>query len=586
MAVGAVVEPMAKGKSSGDPAHNRQLRDQINRRLVGLKHERNLRDTLYRDLSDQLSPFSGRWDDDQRGHGGTQQIDYSHIYDATGIIAVAQTAAGLMSYGTSPARPWHRNTVSDPKLAQSFEVQAWLDDVTKLQRMVLSKSNVYRVLPMLYEHLIVYGTAAALCLPDPQDVVRLTPLAPGTYWIARDASGRVDTLYRQFSMTAAQILEKWPDTASSVVRNAAKETVDKWFTIVHAIEPRRMRNITSARQESMPWRSVYFEAGTDEGGGILSEGGFRRFPALVPSWQLNASDVYGNSPGMMAVPFCNQLQNMTLMKGKAVQAMADPAKQAPASLKNSPDLDTEPGGISYVDQTNPNGGIRPIWEARIDLVPISQDILDIRNQIRTALFADLFTMLVEAVEGRMTAAEFGMRVQQKMLMLGPVVTSLNTELLAPLLEMIYEALLEGGAIPPTPAAMADTGFDFTPEFMGVLAQAQQASGVAATERVVTFAGALAQMKPDVLDVIDFDAKLRAYADALGVDPDTLVSPDRVQELRAARARAEAAKEQMAMIEQQSVAARNLGSVDMSRPNLVNNPAGPVEQFAGYGAGQV
>ena len=101
MAVGAVVEPMAKGKDKGDPAHNRQLRDQINRRLVGLKHERNLRDTLYRDLSDQLSPFSGRWDDDQRGHGGTQQIDYSHIYDATGIIAVAQTAAGLMSYGTS-----------------------------------------------------------------------------------------------------------------------------------------------------------------------------------------------------------------------------------------------------------------------------------------------------------------------------------------------------------------------------------------------------------------------------------------------------------------------------------------------------
>ena len=58
--------------------------------------------------------------------------------------------------------------------------------------------------------------------------------------------------------------------------------------------------------------------------------------------------------------------------------------------------------------------------------------------------------------------------------------------------------------------------------------------------VVTFAGALAQMKPDVLDVIDFDAKLRAYADALGVDPDTLVSPDRVQELRAARARARVA----------------------------------------------
>ena len=104
--------------------------------------------------------------------------------------------------------------------------------------------------------------------------------------------------------------------------------------------------------------------------------------------------------------------------------------------------------------------------------------------------------------------------------------------------------------------------------------------------MVAFTLQLAQMKPDVLDVVDFDAKLRAYADALGVDPDTLVSPERVKELRQARAQAEAAKEQMAMIEQQASAARNLGSVDMSRPNLINNPAGPVEQFAGYGAGTV
>ena len=565
------------------------LRQEIDRRLVALQAERQQRDTLYRDLSDQLSPFSGRWDDDNRGQGSSRQIDYSHIYDATGIIAVAQTAAGLMSYGTSPARPWHRNAVSDPKLAGSFEVQSWLDDVTKLQRLVLSKSNVYRVLPMLYEHLIVYGTAAALCLPDPDDVVRLTPLAPGTYWIARDARGKVDTIYRRFAMTAAQILERWPDTASPAVRDAARNgSVDQWFTIIHAIEPRKVRNINSRRQSDMPWRSVYYEKSTDYGqtGGILSEGGFRRFPALVPCWRVNANDVYGDSPGMLAVPFCNQLQNMTLMKGKAVQAISDPAYEVPSELKNSPDLDTEPGGHSFYSRQNPTGGIRPIREARIDLVPITQDILDIRNQIRAALFADLFTMLVEAVEGRMTAAEFGMRVQQKMLMLGPVVQSLNTELLDPLLEMIYEALLEGGAIPAVPPVVAEQGFAFAPEFMGVLSQAQQASGVAATERMVTFAGALAQMKPDVLDVIDFDAKLRAYADALGVDPDTLVSPERVKELRQARAQAEAAKEQMAMIEQQSAAARNLGSVDMSRPNLINNPAGPVEQFAGYGAGTV
>lgn len=577
----ALVQPRTIGDTTDDGS-KRSLREECERRLTGLKLERNKRDGLYRDLSDQLSPFSGRWEDDP-ANGQTQQIDYSHIYDATALIAVSQTAAGMMSYGTSPARPWHRNTVSDPELAESHTVQQWLDDVTKLQRVVLGKSNVYRVLPMIYEHLIVYGTAAALVLPDPDDVVRLTPLAPGTYWIAQDSKGRVDTLYRQFAMTTAQIMERWPDTASQAVRDSyTNGNLDQWWTIVHAIEPRRMRNINSARQKNMPWRSVYYERGTTgqpNGGGVLSEGGFRRFPCLVPRWRANASDVYGDSPGMLAVPFANQLQNMTLLKGKGVQEMVDPAKQVPAELKNSPDLDTESGGTSFYTQSTPSGGIRPIREARIDLVPITQDILDIRNQIRQALFADLFTMLVEAVEGRMTAAEFGMRVQQKMLMLGPVVQSLNTELLDPLLEMIFDLLQEGGAIAPPPPEMS--GQAFMVEFMGVLAQAQQASGTAATERMITFAGALAQMKPDVLDVIDFDAKLRQYADALAIDPDTLVSPERVQELRAARARAEAAKEQMAMIEQQAKAARDFGSAAQSSAGTLADPVG---QFTGYSAG--
>lgn len=557
------------------------LRQQCMRRLKGLQNERRRREPMMRDLTDQLSPFSGRWDDEQ-----SREVDYSHIYDATAILAVSQTSAGLMSYGTSPARPWHRNTVSDPKLAEAHDVAAWLDDVTKLQRLVLDRSNVYRVLPMLYDHLIVYGTAAALCLHDPDDVIRLYPLAPGTYWIAQDSKGRVDTLYRRFAMTAAQIMERWPTTASQAVRTAFNSSQqDQWFHVIHAIEPRRMRNVNGRRQTDMPWRSVYFEeaASGEIDQSVLEEGGFRRFPALVPRWRADASDVYGNGPGMVALPFATQLQAMTLMKGKAVQTMADPAKQVPAELKNSTDLDTEAGGITFYTQTTPSGGVRPIYEARIDIVPITQDILDIRQQIRTALFADLFTMLVEAVEGRMTAAEFGMRVQQKMLMLGPVVQSISSELLEPLLDMIYEALLEGGVIPEVPPAMSEQGF--VPQFMGVLGQAQQASGVAATERLFAFAAQLAQARPDILDAIDFDVTLRQYANALAVDPDTLVSPERVDELRRARARAEAAKEQMAMIEQQASAAKNFAGAAAAMPAGADSTlTDPVGQFTGYSAG--
>lgn len=559
------------------------LRKRCALRLAGLKNERNSWDALYHDLADNLAPFSGAFDYDQAS-GMRRQASFAHIYDATAIISVQQTAAGMMSYGTSPARPWHRNTVSDPDLQKRHEVLAWLDDVTRLQRDVLEASNTYLVLPMLYSDLLVFGTAACLVMDDPESVVRLYPLSPGSYWLAQDHTGRVDTCYREFAMTTAQIVERWPDTHSKAVAAAYRAgQLDTWWTIVHVVEPRREHG-RGKTQKDMPFRSVYYENATSEGDGVLAEGGYRKFPVLAPRWWRKPNQVYGVSPGMMAVPFASQLQAMTLVKGKAAQAIADPAWQLPPSLKNSPDVDTEPGGHSFVDQSNPNGGIRPLREARIDLAPITADIYDVRQQVRAALFADLFTMLVEAVEGRMTAAEFGMRVQQKMLMLGPVVQSLNSELLSPLLERIYDALLEGGVIPvPPPEAQ---GAEFRIEFMGVLAQAQRASGVAAAEQFLLFAKSVAEAKPDVLDSVDFDAMLRSHADMLGVDPDNLMSPERVQELRVARANAEAAKEQMAMIEQQSVAARNFGSVNTAGQNMMTNPAGPVGQFAGYGAGSV
>lgn len=557
-----------------------EVRDFKNR-LRALKNERNRKDTRWRELAEQLAPFAARWDEDQRTQADRDQ-NYSHIYDATGLIAVSQTAAGLMSYGTSPARPWHSNTVDDKDLADSHEVKGWLAEVTEMQRAVLRKSNAYLALPMMYEHLIVFGTACALVLHDPEDVVRFYVLAPGTYYLAQDDAGKVDTLYREFAMTTAQIVQRWPDTCSQQVKNAHKQgNLDQWWTVVHVIEPRLIRDIAKPDRLNMPFRSVYFEAAATDHQGVLSEGGFRRFPVLAPRWKREAADVYGHGPGYLALPFCNQLQAMTLVKGKAAQSVADPAWQIPAELKNSPDVDTEPGGHNFYTQSGPNGGIRPLRESRIDLAPISADILDIRNQIRAALFADLFTMLVEAVEGRMTAAEFGMRVQQKMLMLGPVVQSLNTELLGPMLDLIYEHLAEGGVIPVPPPIMA--GRNFVPEFVGVLAQAQKASGIAAINQLVQFAGSVAQAKPDVLDILDIDKQVRNYADMLGVDPDNLVPPERVDELRQARARAEAAKEQMAMIEQQASAARDLSQAQTTTPSLLTGPAGPVGPFAGYGA---
>src|SRR5690606_37343581 len=68
-------------------------------------------------------------------------------------------------------------------------------------------------------------------------------------------------------------------------------------------------------------------------------------------------------------------------------------------------------------------------------------------------------------------------------------------------------------------------------------QAQKAVATGGVERLWSFAGSLAAAgKPEALDKLDADQSIDVYSDMLGTDPSIVVSDDKVQELRAARAK--------------------------------------------------
>ena len=551
-------------------------RQQYQRRWAALKTERSSWDAHWREISEYLLPRAGRFTVTDRNRGDKR---HNEILDSTGTRALRIGAAGMMAGATSPARPWFRLTTSDPDLAEYDSVKTWLFQVTRLMRVVFDRSNTYRSLHSLYEELFAFGTAATIIEDNFDNVIHHHPLTIGEYAIATDGNGAVDTLYREFQMTVGGAAKMFGvDNLSTTARNLLNGgNIDAPITIAHAIEPRTERDYSKRDAKNMPWQSCYFETGSDQGkDDLLRESGYKDFRVLAPRWATSGGDIYGNGPGMDALGDIKQLQHEQLRKGQVIDYQTRPPLQVPGGAKGR-DIDTLPGGVSYIDTANPNGGIRSAFEVNLNLQHLLEDIMDVRGRINSAFYADLFLMMASDNRNQpVTAREVAERHEEKLLMLGPVLERLHNELLGPKVDITFARIVSAGLLPEPPSELQGT--DLRVEFVSMLAQAQRAVGVNAVDRLLGTVGAVAQFKPDVVDKIDGDQLIDKYAEMLGVDPDLVLADDKVAIIRKTRADQQAAMQQAENLPALAGVAKTLSDTKTSGDNALTNVA---RMFSGY-----
>jgi hypothetical protein len=548
-------------------------RDRLLTRWGQLKQERSSWWGHWQEISSYLLPRSGRYFTQDRDKGWRR---HNNIYDNTGTRSLRVLGAGMMAGATSPARQWFRLGTSDPQLNEFQPVKLWLDDVQSRMQLVFQKSNTYRALHTMYEELGAFGTASSIVLPDYNNVIHHYPQTIGEYALATDYQGRVNTLYREFEKTVAEIVKEFGiDKVSTTVKNLYdRGQLDTWITIIHAIEPREDRDPKMRDSLNMAYGSYYFELGSNPGK-YLRESGFVDFPVVAPRWATTGGDIYGHSPGMEALGDVKQLQHEQLRKAQCIDYQTKPPLQVPTSMKNR-DVDTLPGGISFVDANTAGGGIRSAFQVNLDLNALLLDIQDVRERVRGAFYADLFLMLANATDTRMTATEVAERHEEKLLMLGPVLERLHNELLDPLIEMTFNRMVEANVLPPPPQELQ--GMELNVEFVSMLAQAQRAIGTNSVDRFVGNLGVVAQIKPDVLDKFNADEWADAYSDMLGVDPKMIVANENVAMIREARNAAAAERAQQEQLMQSAVAAKDLAAAKTAEPNALTNV---IDMFSGY-----
>lgn len=562
-------------------------RERALKRIAALDSERSSWFSHWQEINQVLLPRTGQFFVSDANRGARRN---DSILDNTATRAITTLGAGMQSGLTSPARPWLKLETADTDLMEVKAVSAWLDKVTQKLLTVFARSNTYRSLHSIYQELGAYGVAADVVLPDFDNVIHHYPLTIGGFCISANDRGVVDTLSRHFQMTVGQIYERfvrqpggaedWSKVSQSVKNQWDNNNRDAWIPVYQLIQPRKNRDVRRLDARNMPFESIIFEAGGNEDK-LLSESGYRRFPVLVPRWEVSGQDIYGSTcPGMVALGDIKQLQHEQLRKGQGIDYQTMPPLQAPVSLKNQ-ETDFLPGGMTFVDQVGPQSAVRTAFDVRLDMSHLLADINDVRQRINSAFFADLFLFLsnLSGMKGQMTAREVAEIHEEKLLMLGPVVENVQNELLSPLVDITFDACFEAGILPPPPPELASEGADLNVQFIGILSQAQRAVSMAGVDRIIGAVASIAAAKgdPGVWDTIDTDKAVEKAASYLGVDPEIVRGVDEVAALREQRAQAQQAAAAAEAAERAAATAKDLAGADMGGNNALTNV---VQTFSG------
>ena len=495
-------------------------------------------------IRDYQLPYIGIFDGEEDVSSRAVRRD-RHIYNGCAFQANQIFAAGVMSGLTPPSRRWFRLNFGNKQLADNTDIGRLLDERIDIMNEVLEKSNFYTAVHSCYLEL-AYGQAPLAIFPDERYGVRFEPYTIGTYAMEAGADGTIDTFCQRFTMTAAQLAEKFgadclPDRAKiELMRGTGISTQYKviWFT---AKNP--MANPEKLGRSYLPYLSVYYleDSAPSE---FLYAGGFYEFPVVVARYQITGNEAYGKGPGWFVEGDAKGLQLMEKDYLTAVELSVKPpmATTAQNAVKG---ISLVPGGKTFVQQPD---GVKPLFQINTNLQYLQQKIIDLEDRVKRAYSADLFLMLDQMADKSMTAREVVERTQEKMQQLGPVVQRMQFEFLGRLIERVYN-ILDRAHVFPEPddeglmQALAEE--DIKIEYISPLAQAQKMGGLVNIEQAVGFLFQLAQADPMIFQKLDTNETVNRYFEMVGA-PAAIKRPnDEYQKIVEAQQQKKAQAEQEA-----------------------------------------
>ena len=543
---------------------------EIKRRYEMLKSERNTIEGTWDLIERFIAPYRGEFFD----HNSTESsIDWStrEIYDSTAVQSSDTLASSLHGSLTSPAYKWFSLRFRDDTLNSDAEAKKWLEDAENRIFRTIQESNFNLEANECYLDLVHFGTSViveetegdALKAEDVEIIFKTIPLKE--CFFEQDSRGNVCNLYRKMFMTPLQIVDKFgrDNVPDDIVEKADMpkegEKMEVIFCVYKRPFAREYEYDGPVEAEKRPYGQKYvlLHACAELG----KEGGYYENPAFVPRWRSTSESKFGNSPSMKALPDVMTLNELQKMLLHALEKVVDPATLTTERGLLS-DLDLSAGGLTVVRALE---DLAPFESrARFDVSELKVDRL--QESIRSIFYVDQLELKNSPA---MTATEVSVRYELMQRLLGPTLGRLENDFLNPLITRTFNIMFRSGMLEELPEVLGQQGADLDIKYTGPLARSQRTDQAQATERWMGLLGGMAQITPDILDVIDPDSIARDMADVLNVPAKYMRSNDAVQSIRDARNKreAEAAAAQMAQMKGEAAQAVGKGEAALGGGNV-------------------
>src|ERR1017187_5622453 len=468
------------------------------------------------------------------------------VFDDSAMLARNMLVDGMVGYLCSRNQPWFAlelpgkfnfprssamRSWSGRRVDEYPQVQKWLQDSQTVMYSAFNRSNFYDTITEFISDGATCGTATIQIEEDISNgtTVFTVPHFRECY-IGENQWGRVDTIYRVYTMTLRQLAQKFGveqmRKADDNWDNAYNSNMYTEHQVVHAIYPRSDFNPSRMDAKSKPWASVWLyrkggkvieyrnsrvDSTSSEGVTLLSEGGYDSMPTITWRWRKNNDEVYGRGPAhdaFVSIAQANQMGRTNLIT--AHQA-AEPPLIAYSDQRGA--IQRGPAGITYLEANR--GDIRqrapmPLYTG-VQQLPFNIEFQDrVRQIINEHFHTDVFMMMSQLSQqgnqSRMVMEQVQELQGEKAAILGTRVGNLQSEAFDPLISRVYSIEAMAGRIPTPPDILLESVHGPVEiQYLGPLAQAQtRLTKVRAITTGLQLLTQIAQNNPTSIDVVDYD----------------------------------------------------------------------------------
>jgi len=502
---------------------------QIIKRFDTLKEKRSNWESLWQESADWCWPTN---DNINAVRTAGAEKPPQRMID-TCVEANLTFASGFFANMFPPNVVWANYRHPDPAMMDQKGVADYFEEVSRIIYQLLLKSNFSTE---EFQALLAMGAFGTNCLSveeDEDNVFRFRNFTIGRIVVEEDNLGRVDTVGREFTLTARQAVQQFGvKNLDATIVDDANEHRDNKHMFVHLVSPRADYKVGSKRSDKKPIASYYVCRKTQK---IVKEGGFDNNPYKVSRFTKGNDEVYGRGPMSMCLATARRANVIFRSAIVSAEQHSNPQWLLPDddSVKG---LSSRAGAKIKWRTSNPNG--KPERLDHNGDPGIAMDMYELHDaQIKRMFYNHLFRPLDDY--RNMTAYEANVREQTDMLALTPFVSRYLDEHVSPIMETVYYMAAKANKLPAPPAALNNDP-SYEVDYIGRLSMASKGLEARGSVDTIRIMAELAQGVPQLaesFDYIDGDKLLKVLNHANSGVMRVLKDADVVEEERIARAEA-------------------------------------------------